>query len=286
MSIEDVKRALSEGVEVITDLTEDELRRRWPAAFNDERLPLKVGIHRDMGIVGRCAALTAWVSHPSYLRNLARGERRINLHGAHAGAPVAIVSRYNNKAEIGVLDTAASIALTAEDCALITRVFCDSKAPWAIAIDLREHDDAAALRIGNAFASAMERVNGGHNGVWVNEAHVVEPYWVGDFDEKPATRHFLPAFGCSVSGLTYDFENRHGALIMPAHCCCDMMGCINVFRAIDPEVREIKTYSGDATDTRYERNDQGQWRAVSRDGKRFEWADIPQRGSDRENKAR
>lgn len=261
------------------ELTEDDLRRRWPAAFNDERLPLKVGIHKDMGIVGRCAALTAWVGHPSYLRNLARGERRINLYGAHAGAPVTIVSRYNNKAEIGVLDTVVSIALTKEDCALIERVFCDSKASWAIEIELREYDAARARSIGEAFASAMEKVNGGHNGVGVTcgEAmYFVEPYWVGDFDVKPTERRFSPAFGCSVDSLGYDFEGRKGQLVMPPHCCCDMMGCINAFRAIDPEVCEIKTYADDKSDTRYERNDRGQWRAVSREGKCFEWADIPQ----------
>jgi hypothetical protein len=59
----------------------EELRARWPAAFNDARPPLKIDIHRDMGIHGRKWVMARWVRHPTYLRNvIARGER-VDLDG-------------------------------------------------------------------------------------------------------------------------------------------------------------------------------------------------------------
>jgi hypothetical protein len=54
-----------------------------------------------------------------------------------------------------------------------------------------------------------------------------------------------------------------------------MSGCINLFRAIDPDVRRIETYSGGLRDTFYERNGEDQWRALTHDGRRFEWNSFP-----------
>jgi sRNA-binding protein len=69
----------------MTEITEADLRARWPAAFNDARRPLKLGIHRDMGIVGRSDALARWTEHPVCLRNSIAGGQRIDLDGNPAG---------------------------------------------------------------------------------------------------------------------------------------------------------------------------------------------------------
>src|SRR6516164_969980 len=53
--------------------------------------------------------------------------------------------------------------------------------------------------------------------------------------------------------VRYDFNSRTGHLHMPADCCCDAHGCVNFFRRIDPKVRAIHTYAGDAPDTSYRR---------------------------------
>jgi sRNA-binding protein len=86
------------GVEVMTYIepaphtimTEEELRSRWPAAFNDERKSLARGIHANMGIAYGDPVVGTWVLHPRYLRNqLASGAVRIDL----AGNAVGIVSQ-------------------------------------------------------------------------------------------------------------------------------------------------------------------------------------------------
>jgi sRNA-binding protein len=68
-------------------MTEDELRERWPAAFNDQRRPLALGIHANMGIAyGDNKAMENWVLHPKYLRNLLQpGAARLDLTGAVVG---------------------------------------------------------------------------------------------------------------------------------------------------------------------------------------------------------
>ena len=70
--------------EPMTEITEADLRARWPAAFNDARRPLKLGIHRDMGI-GHSDAIRRWTAHPRYLRNSIAGGQRIDLDGNPAG---------------------------------------------------------------------------------------------------------------------------------------------------------------------------------------------------------
>jgi len=46
---------------------------------------------------------------------------------------------------------------------------------------------------------------------------------------------------------------------MPPVTCCDMEGCINFFRAIDPGVRRIKTYASGQRDTFYWRDARDRW---------------------------
>jgi sRNA-binding protein len=76
------------------EITEAGLRARWPAAFNDERRPLKLGIHRDMGILGRSDAIRRWTAHPVYLRNVIAGGKRIDLDGGPAGGIEEIEKAY------------------------------------------------------------------------------------------------------------------------------------------------------------------------------------------------
>jgi hypothetical protein len=77
------------------EITEADLRARWPAAFNDQRRPLKLGIHRDMGILGRSDALRRWTAHPVYLRNTLAGGQRVNLDGSPAGEIAEVSKAYS-----------------------------------------------------------------------------------------------------------------------------------------------------------------------------------------------
>ena len=67
--------------------------------------------------------------------------------------------------------------------------------------------------------------------------------------------------GTKVLRLDYDFSNRAGTLYLPELCCTDMMGCIKLFKAVDPEVEKIATIAGDEPDVVYVKRLQG-WRAV------------------------
>ena len=64
---------------------------------------------------------------------------------------------------------------------------------------------------------------------------------------------------CTPLQLHYSFELRHGALYLAKGHCCDMRGCIDLFRRIDPAVRSIQTYSDGTEDTYYELD--GEWKA-------------------------
>jgi hypothetical protein len=66
---------------------------------------------------------------------------------------------------------------------------------------------------------------------------------------------------CGVVRLSYDFGAQIGELHMDDGDCCDMEGCIGLFARIDPDVIEIKTYSGPAPDTMYSRRT-GSWVAI------------------------
>lgn len=56
---------------------------------------------------------------------------------------------------------------------------------------------------------------------------------------------------CSPLTLSYDFRTRTGTLMLEDGHCCDMRGCIDMFKAIDPAVKRIDTYSGSEPDTSY-----------------------------------
>jgi sRNA-binding protein len=67
-------------------MTEEELRARWPAAFDPaKRLPLALGIHANMGIAYGDSAMSHWTTHPKYLRNQLAGAARIDLEGNAVG---------------------------------------------------------------------------------------------------------------------------------------------------------------------------------------------------------
>jgi hypothetical protein len=59
---------------------------------------------------------------------------------------------------------------------------------------------------------------------------------------------------CNVHKLLYDYRLRKGKLFMPANNSCDKTACIEMFKAIDPEVREIETFAGTEVDTLYMRD--------------------------------
>lgn len=65
---------------------------------------------------------------------------------------------------------------------------------------------------------------------------------------------------CSVVSLDYDFRERTGRLCMARGNCCDMKGCLDLFRGIDPKVKVIATFSGEKRDTVY-RKENKQWNA-------------------------
>src|SRR4051794_8070643 len=76
-------------------ISEAELRARWPQAFNDARLPLKVGIHLDMNIERNANAMDHWTHHPKYLRNIIAGMRRIDLDGELVGEEMTEAEKSN-----------------------------------------------------------------------------------------------------------------------------------------------------------------------------------------------
>ena len=57
--------------------------------------------------------------------------------------------------------------------------------------------------------------------------------------------------GCDAQAIAYDFDRKIGMLKMRDGNCCDMEGCIEFFKAIDPEIRRIETFSGEVPDTVY-----------------------------------
>jgi hypothetical protein len=61
----------------------------------------------------------------------------------------------------------------------------------------------------------------------------------------------LPDLLCEVLSFSYNFETKEGRLDMPIGNCCDMNGCINLFKKIDSGVREVKTFSGGILDASY-----------------------------------
>lgn len=58
---------------------------------------------------------------------------------------------------------------------------------------------------------------------------------------------------CDVKSMSYDFETQTGTLHMAEGDNCDMTGCTALFERVDPQVKNIRTFSGAAEDTSYRR---------------------------------
>jgi hypothetical protein len=56
---------------------------------------------------------------------------------------------------------------------------------------------------------------------------------------------------CHPESMEYDFKSNTGVLRMPPVECCDMSGCIKMFKKIDPRVKRINTISGKYWDMIY-----------------------------------
>jgi hypothetical protein len=65
---------------------------------------------------------------------------------------------------------------------------------------------------------------------------------------------------CAVS-MAYNFCTLKGEVVLAEGCCGDMSSCINLFKAIDPRVREIQTYRGEKAARLFRKEDDG-WTPV------------------------
>jgi hypothetical protein len=63
-----------------------------------------------------------------------------------------------------------------------------------------------------------------------------------------------------ICDMHYNFAKQTGQVVMPPGCCADMMGIIAFFQRIDPDVEQIRTFSGTKEDTTYFCTN-GCWRA-------------------------
>lgn len=75
---------------------------------------------------------------------------------------------------------------------------------------------------------------------------------------------FREDFQCDVVRVDYNFEREYGRAWLQEGENCDMNGCIAFFKAIDPAVKHIETFSGDQEDTVYMLRS-GDWIAKARD---------------------
>jgi hypothetical protein len=57
----------------------------------------------------------------------------------------------------------------------------------------------------------------------------------------------------AVNNVAYDYRACRGTVHMPAGCCTDMQGCIDLFTGFAPDVIEINTFAGGKADTSYRR---------------------------------
>jgi hypothetical protein len=70
---------------------------------------------------------------------------------------------------------------------------------------------------------------------------------------------YLNELQCDVRELYYDFIKQEGTLNMREDNRCDMTGCIDLFKKIDPRVSRISTFAGGVQDTAYRLNADGRW---------------------------
>lgn len=71
---------------------------------------------------------------------------------------------------------------------------------------------------------------------------------------------------CEVNGLTYNFKKKLGVLKMAPLNCCDMRGCIDLFKKIDRKVRRIETFAGDEPVRSTSFGKASGWRSILRGG--------------------
>jgi hypothetical protein len=67
-------------------------------------------------------------------------------------------------------------------------------------------------------------------------------------------------FGCNVSEIRIDVNNKQGFLLLPEMNYPDMSSTIRCFTSADPEIEVIQTYVGGKLDTVYFKLD-GEWQA-------------------------
>ena len=70
---------------------------------------------------------------------------------------------------------------------------------------------------------------------------------------------------CFAEVLDYDFKTRTGILYIGSHGCCDMTGCVKLFKAVDPRAETINTFSSESPDTIYKKQGAG-WQAFDPSG--------------------
>lgn len=58
---------------------------------------------------------------------------------------------------------------------------------------------------------------------------------------------------CNILSLQYDFVARKGTLFLPELNCCDMMGCISMFKNIDQGAVQIDVIVNGKPDISYRR---------------------------------
>jgi sRNA-binding protein len=81
---------------------ETELRARFSNVFNDDRKPMKIGIHLDWGFPLNHPAMRRWCAHPQYLRNMFAGGPRYDLLGVPSGTVASGEAEYAHGALIWV----------------------------------------------------------------------------------------------------------------------------------------------------------------------------------------
>lgn len=72
--------------------------------------------------------------------------------------------------------------------------------------------------------------------------------------------HIERKLQCHVQKIVYDIETLQGSVFLPNYNCVDMHGTIEVFKALDPEVRRIKVFEDGKPDTMYFRKADGSWK--------------------------
>jgi len=79
-------------------------------------------------------------------------------------------------------------------------------------------------------------------------------------DQYPHKRKlFNHKLSCCVYAMQYLFPEKVGFITFATGECCDMTSCLSLFKAIDPKIRQIQTYSGDKKDTCYLLSEKGKW---------------------------